>query len=144
MIRPIILARAARYDDHIGIRVAFIDQSGKKSVLMVSENVDGGPMIRLDTVEEAGGQDSFIFRGNELGGSVDAQNLMDSLWDAGIRPAQAKGSAGQMAAVNEHLKDMRQAFWEQHKLILDQSRLLNGISMDEARALMAQAGGKKK
>ena len=37
----------------------------------------------------------------------DAQILMDSLWDCGIRPAQGKGSAGQLSAVNRHLEDMR-------------------------------------
>lgn len=128
MIRPIILARADRYDDHIGIRVAFIDGTGKKSVLMVTENVVGDPVPQLVTVEEAAGHDSFILRANDLG-NVDAQNLMDSLWDAGIRPAQAKGSAGQLTAVQAHLTDMRQAFWEQHKLILSQANMINGVSM---------------
>ena len=142
-MRPIILARSSRYDDHIGIRVAFIDGAGKKSVLMASENVTGGPMIHLGTVEEAAGQDSFVFRGNDLSGNVDAQNLMDSLWDAGIRPTQAKGSAGQLTAVNEHLKDMRQAFWEQYKLIRDQL-IDRRISLEEAMMLLGQTGGKKK
>ena len=42
--------------------------------------------------------------------SMNAQNaqiLMDSLWDAGIRPTEGAGSAGAMAAAQEHLKDMR-------------------------------------
>lgn len=36
-----------------------------------------------------------------------AQVLMDSLWDCGIRPTAAAGSAGQLAAVQYHLEDMR-------------------------------------
>jgi hypothetical protein len=36
-----------------------------------------------------------------------AQELMDSLWEAGLRPTEGTGSAGAMAAVQEHLKDMR-------------------------------------
>ncbi len=36
-----------------------------------------------------------------------AQQLMDALWDCGIRPTEGKGSAGQMAATERHLKDMR-------------------------------------
>jgi hypothetical protein len=36
-----------------------------------------------------------------------AQQLMNSLWECGIRPAQAAGSAGQLAAVQHHLQDMR-------------------------------------
>lgn len=37
----------------------------------------------------------------------EAQQLMDALWDAGLRPAGAKGSAGQLDAVQRHLEDMR-------------------------------------
>ena len=36
-----------------------------------------------------------------------AQLLMDSLWDAGLRPSEGTGSAGAMAAVQKHLEDMR-------------------------------------
>jgi hypothetical protein len=37
----------------------------------------------------------------------EAQNLMDSLWDAGLRPSEGSGSAGAMAATQKHLEDMR-------------------------------------
>ena len=33
--------------------------------------------------------------------------LADDLWGLGIRPSMAKGSAGQLEAVNKHLQDMR-------------------------------------
>jgi len=36
-----------------------------------------------------------------------AQMLADGLWDARIRPAGARGSAGQLTAVQYHLEDMR-------------------------------------
>jgi hypothetical protein len=36
-----------------------------------------------------------------------AQALMDSLWDAGLRPSEGSGSAGAMAATQKHLEDMR-------------------------------------
>ena len=39
--------------------------------------------------------------------NAEAQTLMDDLWEAGIRPTEAKGSAGAMKAVQNHLKDMR-------------------------------------
>ena len=40
--------------------------------------------------------------------SIDAaQRLLDNLWDCGLRPTQGKGSAGQLAAVERHLHDMR-------------------------------------
>jgi len=36
-----------------------------------------------------------------------AQVLMDDLWTAGLRPSEGTGSAGALAATQEHLKDMR-------------------------------------
>lgn len=36
-----------------------------------------------------------------------AQQLMDDLWTCGIRPTEGKGSAGCLAATENHLKDMR-------------------------------------
>jgi hypothetical protein len=36
-----------------------------------------------------------------------AQQLMEELWHAGVRPAAAAGSIGQLAAVEAHLRDMR-------------------------------------
>lgn len=37
----------------------------------------------------------------------EAQQLMDSLWDCGLRPSEGSGSAGQMAATQRHLEDFR-------------------------------------
>lgn len=37
----------------------------------------------------------------------EAQNLMDKLWDCGLRPSEGSGSAGAMAATQKHLEDMR-------------------------------------
>lgn len=37
----------------------------------------------------------------------EAQQLMDELWNAGVRPVGAAGSAGQLDAVKYHLEDMR-------------------------------------
>lgn len=36
-----------------------------------------------------------------------AQQLMDRLWDQGVRPSEGQGSAGHLAAVQSHLSDMR-------------------------------------
>lgn len=38
---------------------------------------------------------------------TEAQILMDSLWDCGIRPTEGHGSAGSLAATERHLADMR-------------------------------------
>ncbi len=37
----------------------------------------------------------------------EAQYFMDELWNAGFRPTEGSGSAGQLAAVQAHLKDMQ-------------------------------------
>ncbi len=36
-----------------------------------------------------------------------AQNLIDDLWDCGLRPSEGSGSAGAFKAVEYHLEDMR-------------------------------------
>jgi hypothetical protein len=38
---------------------------------------------------------------------TEAQQLMDNLWQCGFRPTEGKGSAGQLAATDRHLQDMR-------------------------------------
>lgn len=40
-------------------------------------------------------------------GREQAQNLMDELWNCGLRPSDGAGSAGQQAATEKHLADMR-------------------------------------
>lgn len=40
-------------------------------------------------------------------GDDEAQELMDQLWQCGMRPTEGKGSAGQLAATERHLEDMR-------------------------------------
>ena len=37
-----------------------------------------------------------------------AQQMMDQLWQAGLRPSEGTGSAGSLAATQNHLADMKQ------------------------------------
>ena len=37
-----------------------------------------------------------------------AQELMDSLWQCGLRPSEGSGSAGALKATENHLKDMQE------------------------------------
>lgn len=41
-----------------------------------------------------------------------AQSLMDQLWACGIRPTEGRGSAGALAATQNHLEDMRRLVFE--------------------------------
>lgn len=48
----------------------------------------------------------------------EAQELMDSLWQCGLRPTEGSGSAGSLAATERHLEDMQKiAFSAFNKLI---------------------------
>jgi len=41
-----------------------------------------------------------------------AQELMDQLWSAGLRPSEGSGSAGAMRATERHLEDMRRLVFD--------------------------------
>ena len=45
----------------------------------------------------------------------EAQELMDALWDAGLRPTEGSGSAGALAATQAHLKDMQRIVFKDFK-----------------------------
>jgi hypothetical protein len=40
-----------------------------------------------------------------------AQELMDNLWECGLRPSEGSGSAGALLATQSHLKDMQSLSW---------------------------------
>jgi hypothetical protein len=44
-----------------------------------------------------------------------AQQLMDELWQCGLRPTEGAGSAGALAATQKHLDDMRKLVFETPK-----------------------------
>ncbi len=43
---------------------------------------------------------------------LEAQALMDRLWKAGLRPTEGSGSAGALAATQNHLADMQQLVFD--------------------------------
>lgn len=45
----------------------------------------------------------------------DAQELMDELWSAGLRPTEGSGSAGALSATQRHLEDMRTLVFNRHQ-----------------------------
>ena len=63
-------------------------------------------------VSPKGGDPTLTLRDDE------AQQLLDALWRAGVRPSDDVGSTGHLSALQDHLKDMRQlvaAFMELNK-----------------------------
>lgn len=47
----------------------------------------------------------------------EAQQLMDALWDCGLRPSEGSGSAGAMKATQNHLQDMRKLVFKDERSI---------------------------
>lgn len=91
----LVHARAERrvVDDCIAVMLYVINGDGSRSIaspLTFTNHQPGNyvePTMRLQEEE--------------------AQRLMDELWSVGLRPAGGKGSAGQLAATERHLEDMR-------------------------------------
>lgn len=46
----------------------------------------------------------------------EAQQLMDELWQCGLRPTEGTGSAGALAATQSHLEDLRKITFNQLKI----------------------------
>lgn len=88
-----VIAERSPWEPTLGIAAFFTNEQGKHYMAMpitmheVEEGVQTQPFVRLRPAE--------------------AQQLVDSLWRCGIRPTEAAGSAGSMAATEKHLEDMR-------------------------------------
>lgn len=85
---------ARRNDWTPNISLYIVDDSGEKlytaKSIEMQERVEGADVSPAITVSPH-----------------TAQMLMDSLWDCGLRPSEGTGSAGQLAATQKHLEDMR-------------------------------------
>ena len=46
----------------------------------------------------------------------EAQQLIDELWQAGLRPTEGTGSAGSLKATERHLEDMRKIAFNKLKI----------------------------
>lgn len=77
----------------IELRLGVEDENG---------NYDVATGLTMERAVEGNRVDPFVSLKPEV-----AQQLMDELWHAGIRPAQGEGSAGQAQAMQRHLDDMR-------------------------------------
>lgn len=45
---------------------------------------------------------------------TEAQSMMDTLWDCGLRPTEGSGSAGALAATQNHLKDLQRIVFKDY------------------------------
>jgi len=94
------------------IRARREDWSGGIALLVMQQHGDGSPRsvatnLIMTTVEE-----SQLVQPTLTIGRQEAQNLIDELWDCGLRPSEGSGSAGAMAATERHLADMRKLVFD--------------------------------
>jgi len=96
------------YDWYTFIRaIAHQDPWSENVGFLLVKHETGKPRLvakPLEFVELSAGapcDPTFRLQGQE------AQELMDGLWNCGLRPTQGKSSAGQLNAVERHLADMR-------------------------------------
>ena len=88
----------------IALYIAWRKPGGIGRLEPVNSPLLDGERPDMEWVDEAGQSGPPTLR---LSGEA-AQELMNSLWECGIRPVQGKGSAGQLDATLRHLEDMRQ------------------------------------
>lgn len=95
-MKTLFNVRSAPWDTGIQIDIAVRDEHGQLSAMkdITFEAIAPGSVLT--------GEPLLRLRESE------AQELVDALWAAGVRPTAGKGSAGQLAAVERHLEDMRQ------------------------------------
>lgn len=97
-------AQRAPWNGSFEIFVALQDREGKRF------NLKPIPTSTLDDpgglLEEA--TSDFVMRGPTFAlAREDAQNLLDSLHNAGLRPSHSQDAAGVVAAKDEHIQDLR-------------------------------------
>lgn len=93
--------------DTISLRLAkIIERDGSRTVALAEPL-----MMRVKTEEELQCEVPATIRLRP----DEAQQFMDELWRVGIRPTEGAGSAGQMAATERHLEDMRSLVFRKAK-----------------------------
>ncbi len=95
----IFRAESPLWDDRIHLLMGIKQDTGGTAVVepLVFRTLDPGERINDPTLRLE---------------RSDAQQLVDALWEAGVRPTAGKGSAGQLDAVQAHLKDLQRLVFE--------------------------------
>lgn len=86
----------SRYGRFVDLLI-FTESAREAGMVSVAEPVT---FRQIDSGEQVG--DPTLSLSNNQ-----AQQLMDALWSAGLRPTEGSGSAGSLAATQAHLKDMQ-------------------------------------
>lgn len=83
------------------------DWSDGVSIYLRQRTVGVGTAVARPVVFERLAFDFAIVEPMLRLGIQQAQQLMDELWQCGLRPSEGTGSAGSLAATERHLKDMQ-------------------------------------
>ena len=83
------------------------DWSNGVSLYLRQRTVGVGTAVARPVVFERLAFDAGIVEPMLRLGIQQAQQLMDELWQCGLRPSEGTGSAGSLAATERHLKDMQ-------------------------------------
>jgi hypothetical protein len=86
-------------------RVEFVYAEKRDSGLYVAEPI----ILKEKTAAQEGEAPPITFALR----TEKCQELMDRLWQLGLRPSEGTGSAGALAATQKHLDDMRKLVFEQ-------------------------------
>jgi hypothetical protein len=87
--------------------IAHRDPWSEEIGLLVAEHVSGQPRRVAKPLEFVELPDGAPLDPTIRLAGMEAQELMDMLWDCGLRPTQSKSSIGQTEAIIRHLEDMR-------------------------------------
>ena len=85
--------------DELAIYAAFVSMENGIEKIRIAES----PVLHALNPDEANCQQAPTLTVKPS----EAQQLMDELWRAGLRPTEGTGSAGSLAATERHLADMR-------------------------------------
>jgi hypothetical protein len=78
------------------------------AIHLYEKRPDGSISILSNLIFETYGLNEAIPGNSEIVLPTEtAQELMDSLWQCGLRPSEGSGSAGSLRATENHLKDLQ-------------------------------------
>lgn len=98
---------AERIDDIRAWRVPYDPLASVEISAIVSRDYQSGEITFVNGLSTAKAPEGGEIHPFARVSNTTAQALMDSLWECGIRPTQGSGSAGSLAATQNHLEDMR-------------------------------------
>jgi len=79
----------------------------KIGVTIMIPRIDGKIDVAQPLVFKAQDQETTVLNHTFEISPNEAQQMIDELWNCGVRPTEGGGSAGSIAATEKHLKDMK-------------------------------------